>query len=173
MEDGFYVWPNPYESSGGFVAEGWSPFILAYQPDADPPNPPRLNENKAPHNIQSGQRSQEISFDYRTGEIGIFRQVSVTPGHRYRVEAWAKVASSPTPTQIDLGIDLTGATDFEAGSVTWYPWRDSGTDRGLATQETIQATGDQITLYLRATHTAPAVGGNTMLDNVSMTDLGP
>jgi hypothetical protein len=173
MEDGFYVWPSPYENFGGFVANGWASFIRAYEPDADPPNAPRLNENKEPANVQSGAHSQEISFDYRSGEIGIYRVVTVTPGHRYLIEAWAKYAPSPSGVQLDLGVDLTGGEDFEAATVAWYPWRDLAPDRWIATQEAVQASGDRMTIFLRAIHAVPELGGNTMFDNVSTTDLGP
>ena len=173
MEDGFYVWPSPHENYGGFVANGWAWFIKPYQPDANPPNTPRLNENKAEGNVYSGARSQEISFDYRTGEIGIYRTESVTPGHRYTIEAWAKYAPSPSGVALFLGIDLTGGGDFEAASVAWYGWRDMTPDWWVATQETLTATGDRMTIFLRAVHPEPALGGNTMFDNVSVTDLGP
>jgi hypothetical protein len=57
MENGFYVWPSPYENFGGFVANGWASFVEAYEPGADPSSAPRLNENKNEANVYSGQRS--------------------------------------------------------------------------------------------------------------------
>ena len=70
MEDGFYVWPSPYENFGGFVANGWASFVAAFESDADPSSAPRLSENKNEANVYSGQRSQEISFDSRSlGQI--------------------------------------------------------------------------------------------------------
>jgi hypothetical protein len=59
-----------------FVANGWLPLSKVYDPVA----PPRLNENKFLPNVHSGERSQEISFDWRSGEAGIFRAVEVVPG---------------------------------------------------------------------------------------------
>jgi hypothetical protein len=106
LEGGFYAWDSPHEGFTAFVANGWRPLSKVYDPAA----PPRLNENKWPPNIHSGERSQEISFDWRSGEAGIFRTVEVAPGHRYSVEAWAKYVPSETGLQLYLGIDPTEAT---------------------------------------------------------------
>jgi hypothetical protein len=173
MEEGFYEWPSPYERFGGFVANGWDWFVKAYEPEAVHPNAPRLNENQNPANVYSGGRSQEISFDHRVGEAGIFRTVSATPGHRYQIEAWAKYAPSPSGLQLYLGVDLSGGTNFEAETVRWQPWRDTTPDWWVATQETVVATGNQMTIFLRAVHPVAELGGNTMFDTVSVTDLGP
>ncbi len=173
MEDGFYVWPSPYENFGGFVANGWKPFVIAHEPNADPPNAPRLNENKNLSNVHSGQRSQEISFDYRVGEAGLYRTVTVTPGHRYQIAAWARYTPTSSGLHLLLGVDLTGGDDATSDTVQWYPWRDHAPDRWLATEETVTADGNQMTIFLRAIHPAPVEGGNTMFDNVSLIDLGP
>jgi hypothetical protein len=173
MENGFYVWPSPYENFGGFVANGWASFVEAYEPGADPSSAPRLNENKNEANVYSGQRSQEISFDYRSGEAGIYRSVPVTPGHHYLVEAWAKYAPSPSGLQLSVGIDGSGAEDASAVTVQWYPWRDNAPDRWVATQETVRATAGKLTIFLRSVHPVAEQGGNTMFDNVSLVDLGP
>ena len=134
---------------------------------------PRFNENKYPPNIHSGERSQEISFDYRSGEMGLLRSVDVTPGHRYTVKAWAKYAPSASGLNLFMGIDLTGGENFEAGSVSWYPWRDATADRWIVTRETVQAAGPRLTIFLRAVHPIPEVGGNTMFDDISLIDEGP
>lgn len=46
---------------GPIGSTGWSPLIEADNTGAVP----RVNANKFPPNIHSGQRSQEISFDFR------------------------------------------------------------------------------------------------------------
>jgi hypothetical protein len=174
MEDGFYKWPSPYEGFTAMVANGWSPLTVIYDPQA----PPRLNENKYLPNIQSGERSQEVSFDWRSGETGLWRTASTVPGHRYAVEAWAKYVPSESGLALYLGVDLGGGTDFQAGTVTWFPWRSMTPNEWIATRETVRAAGDRITIFLRAVHPlAPdggnKPGGNTMFDNVSVVDLGP
>lgn len=155
------------------MANGWLPLSKAYDPAA----PPRLNENKFLPNIHSGVRSQEISFDYRSGEAGIYRTAEVAPGHRYAVEAWAKYMPSESGLQLYLGIDPTGGDNFSAGSVAWHPWRDMTPNQWVATQETVRATGNRLTIFLRAVHPVAAdggekPGGNTMFDDVSLVDLG-
>jgi len=152
----------------GHIAVGWQPLIKVYNADAVP----RFNENKFPPNIHSGERSQEISFDYRSGEMGLWRAVAVTEGHQYTVEAWAKYAPSPSGLNLFLGIDLSGGEYFEAGSVTWYTWRDMSPDRWVATSETVRATDERMTIFLRAVHPVAEGGGNTMFDNVSLLDGG-
>lgn len=124
-EEGFYAWRSPHEGFTAFAADGWLPFSKFYDIAA----PPRLNENKYLPNIHSGERSQEVGFDWRSGEAGIFRAVEVVPGHRYLVEAWAKYVPSESGLGLYLGIDLGGGDNFAAGSVTWYPCRDMTPDQ--------------------------------------------
>jgi hypothetical protein len=173
MEEGFYAWQSPFEGFTAQVANGWQPFGKLYDPQA----PPRLNENKYRPNIHSGERSQEVSFDWRSGETGLYRTAPVVPGHRYTVEAWAKYMPSQSGLSLYLGIDLTGGGSFEAGTVSWYPWRDTTPDQWIATRETVRAQGDRLTIFLRSVHPLAAdggnkPGGNTMFDDVSLTDLG-
>lgn len=174
LEDGFYPWQSPHEGFTAFVANGWQPLSKAYDPAA----PPRLNENKFLPNTHSGERSQEISFDWRSGEAGIFRAVDVVRGHRYTIEAWARYVPSESGLGLYLGIDLTGGEDFQAGSVTWYPWRNMTPNQWAATQETARAAGRRLTIFLRAVHPLAAdggnkPGGNTMFDDICITDAGP
>ena len=174
MEEGFYPWQSPHEGFTAFVANGWLPLSKVHDPAA----PPRLNENKFRPNIHSGERSQEISFDWRSGEAGIFRTVDVVKGHRYVVEAWAKYVPSESGLGLYLGIDLGGGDNFAAGSVTWYPWRDMTPNQWVVTQETVRAKGVRMTIFLRAVHPLAAdggnkPGGNTMFDDVSVTHIGP
>lgn len=174
LEEGFYPWPSPHEDFAAFVANGWQPLSKAY----DPAGPPRLNENKYLPNVHSGERSQEISFDWRSGEAGIFRPVDVVRGHRYVIEAWARYVPSESGLGLYLGIDLGGGEDFQAGSVTWYPWRDMTPNQWVATRETVRATNGRMTIFLRAVHPQGAdggtkPGGNTMFDDVAVTDVGP
>ncbi len=59
-----------------------------------------------------------------------------------------------------------------------YPWRDMTPNQWIATQETVRAGGTRMTIFLRAVHPIAAdggnkPGGNTMFDNISVTDVGP
>ena len=172
MEEGFYQWPSPYEGFTAMIANGWSPLIVLQDPQA----PPRLNENKYLPNIHSGEHSQEVSFDWRSGEAGVWRKIDTVPGHRYTVGAWAKYMPSESGLALALGIDLRGG-DFPARTVTWHPWRSMTPNEWIATQETVRATGNRMTIFLRAVHPVAAdggnkPGGNTYFDNVSVVDLG-
>ena len=174
MEDGFYAWPSPYEGFTAFVANGWQPFEKVYEASG----PPRLNENKHGPNIHSGSRSQEISFDWRSGETGLYRVAETIPDHRFTVEAWAKYVPSESGLQLYLGIDPTGGEAFDAASVVWSPWRDMTPNQWIQTQESVRSQGDRTTIFLRAVHPLGTdgghkPGGNTMFDNVSLIDLGP
>ena len=169
MEASFHEWTSPFEDFVGHVAVGWAGFITAPNPAAAP----RFNENKFPPNIHSGERSQEISFDYRSGEMGLMRTVAVTPGHRYTIEAWAKYAASAGGLNLFLGIDLAGGQAPAARSVTWSVWQNPSPDQWIATRETVRAAGQRLTIFLRAVHPTADVGGNTMFDDVSLIDEGP
>jgi hypothetical protein len=174
LEEGFYAWQSPHEGFTAFVATGWLPLSKVYDPAA----PPRLNENKYLPNIHSGERSQELSFDWRSGEAGILRAVEVVPGRRYVVEAWAKYVPGESGLGLYQGIDLESGDNFAAGSVTWHPWRDMTPDQWVVTQETVRARGGRMTILLRSVHPLAAdggnkPGGNTMFDDVSVTHIGP
>jgi hypothetical protein len=106
------------------------------------------------------------------------RAVDVVPDHRYVVEAWAKYMPSESGLGLYLGIDLGGGGNFQAGSVTWHTWRDMTPNQWVATQETVRASGTRLTIFLRAVHPLGADGsnkrgGNTMFDDVSVTDVSP
>ena len=47
-------------------------------------------EYKNIDNVYSGERSQEITFDFVSAEAGIYKWAQTIPGHRYQIEAWGK-----------------------------------------------------------------------------------
>jgi hypothetical protein len=131
-----------------------------------------FNENKNPANVHRGVRSQEIAFESSDGDAGLLRTIDVIPNHRYTISAWGIHFPSPSPIELDLGVDLTGGLDSRADTVQWYPWRETGEAKWLYTEETVRATGPQMTIYLRVTHRVAAPGGATLLDDVRVVDLG-
>lgn len=131
-----------------------------------------FNENKNQANVHRGARSQEIAFESSDGDAGILRTIDVIPGHRYVISAWGIHFPSPSPIELDVGIDLSGGLDSRADTVEWYPWRETGEGKWLYTEETLQATGSQMTIYLRVTHRVAAPGGATLLDDVRVMDRG-
>lgn len=132
-----------------------------------------LNENKNQVNVKSGQRSQEITFDFISAEAGIYRQAQTIPGHRYQIEAWGKHVRSASPVELALGVDLTGGEDWQAASVKWYPWDETEEEIWVHTQVVVKAGGGSLTLFLKGYHPFAAQGGATLFDNVRIVDLGP
>jgi hypothetical protein len=72
-----------------------------------------------------------------------------------------------------LGIDLTGGTAWNVETVQWFPWKDGAEDTWVQTEETITATGEKMTIFIRGLHPMADQGGKTVIDNVSVTHLGP
>jgi hypothetical protein len=62
-------------------------------------------EYKNPANVRSGERSQEITFDFIQAEAGILRRAKTIPGHRYQIEAWGKHVRSQSQVELSLGVD--------------------------------------------------------------------
>jgi hypothetical protein len=170
MEGGFVPGVSPLGENcpGWAVAVGWSAFVAPGTPASS-----CLNENKNLENVHSGQRSQEITFDFISAEAGIYRQARTIPGHRYQIEAWGKHIRSQSPVQIFLGVDLAGGQAWQSAAVTWYPWTETAEDIWVHTQVTVRATGENITLFLKGYHPWAAQGGATLFDDVRLTDLGP
>jgi hypothetical protein len=170
MEAGFVAGVSPLgeDCPGWAVAAGWEPFLALGTPASS-----CLNENKNPANVKSGQRSQEITFDFISAEAGIFRQAQTIPGHRYQIRAWGKHVRSQSPVELSLGVDLNGGEDWQAASVTWTPWEEAGEDVWTRTQVTVRATGETLTVFLKGYHPFAVQGGATLFDDVGVVDLGP
>jgi hypothetical protein len=170
MEEGFVSGSSPLgeDCAGWAVAAGWNAFVTPGDPASS-----CLNENKNPANIHRGQRSQELTFDFTATTAGIYRTISVTPGHRYAISAWGKHITSASPVELTLGVDLSGGQDHQAASVQWFPWDEAAEDAWVHTGKTVTAMGPSITIFLKAHHPQPAQGGATLFDDVRVVDLGP
>jgi hypothetical protein len=123
-------------------------------------------------NVHSGERSQEITFDFVSAQAGIWRDVQTIPGHRYQIEAWGKHVRSQSPVELSLGVDLSGGEDWQAASVVWNPWNETGEDVWVHTQVTARASGETLTVFLKGYHPFAAQGGATLFDDVRVEDLG-
>jgi hypothetical protein len=121
--------------------------------------------------VKSGERSQEITFDFISAEAGISRQAQTIPGHRYQIEAWGKHVRSASPVELSLGVDLSGGENWRASSVEWYPWDETGEDVWGLTQVTVRATGETLTVFLKGYHPFAVQGGATLFDDVRVVDL--
>lgn len=169
FEADFVLWENPYgHCSGALVGAGWSAFV-----ENGPQGSSCMGENLYGQDVQSGAKSQEITFDFIAASSGILRTINTRPGHRYQIIAHGKHIHSLAPVQMFLGVDMTGGTDWEADSVTWYDWDNPAEDVWTTTEETITTTGETMTIFIRGWHPAGDQGGKTFIDNVSVTHLGP
>ncbi len=169
FEADFIPWGNPYGEPcpGSSVAAGWTAFVEQGEFGSS-----CMNENLYQPNVLSGQKSQEITFDFIAANSGIFRTVPTREGHRYTIMAFAKHDRSLVPVEMFLGVDLTGGTVWDAETVEWFPWNGSTEDAWAVTEQIITATGEQMTIFIRGYHPVAEQGGKTVIDNVSITDLG-
>ena len=170
MEAGFVPGSSPLgeDCPGWAVAVGWQAFVAPGTPASS-----CLNENKNVANIHRGERSQEITFDFISAEAGTSRGAQTISGHRYEIEAWGKHVRSQSPVELSLGVDLSGGEDWQAASVEWYPWKETGEDVWVYTQVTVRASGETLTVFLKGYHPFAAQGGATLFDGVRVVDLGP
>ena len=65
-------------------------------------------------------------------------------------------------------MDLTGGGDWQADSVQWFPWNESGEATWLHTQATARVSGTTMTIFLKAVHRVAAGGGATLFDDVGV-----
>lgn len=170
FEVDFVPWPNPHGEPcpGASVASGWTAFV-----EKGPYGSSCMNENLYAPNVQSGLKSQEITFDFIAANSGILRTIPVTPGHRYSIKAFAKHDHSISPVEMALGVDLTGGNSWTADTVQWFAWDGAAEDEWVETEEIVTATGEQLTIFIKGFHPIADQGGKTVIDNVSIWDLGP
>lgn len=170
FEADFVPWANPYGEPcpGAAVASGWNAFVERGEFGSS-----CFNENLYGPNVFSGFKSQEITFDFIAANSGVYRTIPTSVGHQYNIVAYARHDRSLVPVEMFLGVDTTGGTAWDAGTVEWFPWDSGAEDTWVATEETVTATGESMTIFIRGLHPVAEQGGKTVIDNVSITDLGP
>jgi hypothetical protein len=170
MEAGFVPGSSPLgeDCPGWAVAVGWLAFVAPGTPASS-----CLNENKNTANIRRGERSQELTFDFISAEAGISKPAQTIPAHRYQIEAWGKHVRSQSPVELSLGVDLSGGEDWRATSVMWHPWDETEEDVWVRIQVVVRASGETLTVFLKAYHPLAMQGGATLFDDVRVIDLGP
>lgn len=169
FEDGFNEWANPFADPcpGSGLANGWNAFTSQDQFGSS-----CMNKTDWPGNVFEGTFAQEITFAYVGVQAGVFKSAPTIPGHRYTVEAHMKREFSVAAVEVALGIDLTGGVDWQAESVQWFPWREDVDDEWARTEETVTATGDSMTIFIKGNHPYPEPGGTLRIDAISVVDLG-
>jgi hypothetical protein len=113
-----------------------------------------------------------MTFDFIAANSGVLRTIPTKVGHRYKIAAYAKHDHSIAAVQMALGVDLNGGGDWTSGTVQWFAWDTDPEDTWNLTEETITATGESLTIFIKGYHPMADQGGKTVIDNVSVTDLG-
>lgn len=169
FEDGFAEWRNPYGDvcPGSGLANGWTAFTSQDQYGSS-----CMNQTVWKDNVFSGESAQEITFAYVGVQAGIFRTAPAIAGHRYTIEAHMRREFSPAKVEVFLGIDLSGGTNWQADSVQWFPWAEDLDETWAKTEETVTATGETMTIFIKGSHPYPEPGGTLRLDAVSVVDIG-
>ncbi len=169
FEEGFSEWINPHgdRCPGSGLANGWTAFTTR-----DSYGSSCFNQSDWELNVYSGASAQEITFAYVGVQAGIFKPAPTIPNHRYTVEAYMKREFSPAKLEVALGIDLSGGSDWQAASVQWFPWDEDRDDAWARTEETVIATGESMTIFIKGSHPYPEPGGTLRLDSISIVDLG-
>lgn len=170
FEAGFRPWVNPFGDScdGSGLAVGWDAFTTRDQYGSS-----CMNQTTWKDNVFSGESAQEITFAFVGNQAGIFKTTPATPGHRYTIGAYMRREFSPAKVEVSLGVDATGGANWQADTVTWFPWREDVDDQWAKTEETVTAAADSITIFIKGSHPFPEPGGALRLDTVSVTDVGP
>lgn len=170
FEEGFLEWRNPHgdSCSGSGLANGWTAFTTRDQYGSS-----CMNQTTWEGNVYSGESAQEITFAYVGNQAGIFKTTPTIPGHQYTVTAYMRREFSPAKVEVALGLDPTGGVDWQAESVTWFPWQEDVDDAWAKTEATLAATGETMTVFIKGSHPYPEPGGTLRLDAISIADLGP
>lgn len=176
FDGGYTRWQNPYGEpcTGGSLANGWNAFLTEGQFGSS-----CFNENKFGPNIQSGARSQEITFESIDATSGLWRTFGTVPGHQYRITAWGIWHASPSPVILEIGVDPTAGTDWQAASVQWAGWGESAPGDWHQAVLEFAAQNTTATVFLKGSHPIaqtsdphPLRGGATLFDNTRVIDLG-
>jgi len=169
FEAGFSQWINPHGDAcaEGALAIGWQAFT-----ERDQFGSSCMNKTEFAANVYIGQFAQEITYAFVGVQSGIYRTVPTIPGHQFTVEAYVKREFSPSKTEVALGIDLTGGSDWQAETVQWFPWKETAQDSWTRTEEKVIATGDSMTIFIKGHHPLPEGGGALRIDTVSVVDNG-
>ncbi|MCB0012543.1 MAG: hypothetical protein KDE34_11600 [Anaerolineales bacterium] len=145
------------------MAQGWTPYWRSHNPLDDPwiiVNPeykPAESFFVNPPRVRTGERAQQYFTFWATHEGGIFQQQTVIPGAEYCFSVWGHSWSARDDDDAftgpddgiivqKIGIDPTGNTDWQAGSIQWGEnwvvpdYYDAFMQRGVA-------TGPLLTVY--------------------------
>lgn len=152
-----YKVPMPH----GWMARATNPDLLedfdgtlGYMSDLDAP--------------RTGAKCAGKYTSYGTPHGWFYQTVSVQPGVKYECTVFGRTPTrdeATGPGQLRLGVDLTGGTDPNAGSVQWTSFvspRKDYEQMGFSGDKAVVATSDRITLFLELKQDF-AVGDNVLV----------
>lgn len=144
-----------------------------------------------PPRTRSGESAQQLFTLFSTHEAGVFQQIQTTPGVTYCFSAWGQswsaqddpipelnhsscpssqgvgdACSGPEDGQLNqkIGIDPTGGTDPESGSIVWSESREQYDSYGMFVV-TATAQAETITVFTYANPDFPVKHNNAYWDD--------
>lgn len=173
------------------VAQGWMPWHVPAAPGMS------LSENVQPEyypatdttnglgvpRILSGTEAQQYFTFFATHTGGVYQRVTgITPGAQLRFSVNAYIWSSSFDdvdvseddggVVVQVGIDPTGGTDGQSGSIVWSAPVAQQYDQYDLYSVTATAAGNAVTVFVRSTVSFPVKNNNIYLDDASLTVVG-
>jgi len=146
------------------VGDSWISWLAT---GSDPITYGRASVNKHDGSYsQYWSRSDTLPFDG-----GVYQQIEVQAGRRYRISAWIKRQSTLDGTLLRIGYDPDGGTEGTAPSVVYTDLVTAGpNDSWVSYDVKAVATGPTLTVFARAGHTGTSGGTNAYFyfDEVSV-----
>ncbi len=170
-----------------FVAQGWSPWHVPQtgsmtssenlQPEYYPASD--ITNGLGVPRIRSGTDAQQYFTFFGTHTGGVYQRVTgVTPGQPLTFSIYAYIWSStfddPDVSEQDggvilqVGIDPTGGTSGESGSIIWSPPAAPQYDTFVLHSVTATAAGSAVTVFVRSTVSFPVKHNVIYLDDAAL-----
>jgi hypothetical protein len=185
---------NPSFESGaavsvGTVAGGWSPWWLTGSESQRaagygiPPTYELASSATAPNGVRDGNSSQSWKHSFGTTAAGVYQTVTVPKNATIRFEAYGRgyscdtpsvggcpaSSSSPSPLNLQIGLDPLGGTEFFSASTI----RSSERNAYDAFQRFVLEVGtggsDKVTVFLKYQPGFPAEINQAWWDQASLT----
>jgi hypothetical protein len=146
------------------LAVGWTAFV-----EAGAFGSSCFNENLYAPNVFSGLKVSRDHVRFYCRQLR--RCIAHSRLHPGIVIVWwlrPNTIEAPAPVQLFLGVEINGATlTGRLRSVVWFPWDDPAEDSWVATEVTVSATADSMTIFIRGYHPLAEQGGKTVVDTMS------
>lgn len=207
-EDGFQVPADGYALPGDYawvykgIGEIQSPtWWFPFWNDGPVPNQPevpfRRPEYKVmsqrppwtdPPRIDAGAYGCQYFGSFGAIDAGLFQQVAVVPGQRYRFQArghcWSTCDDDlyqsgncdswdPTQGTLTVGIDPAGGTDYASPEIVWGEGAHIYDRYADIPAVAAEARGATLTVFIRCTYRWGYKHNDTFVDSASLVAVGP